>query len=152
MSTARSCGSKQRFQAKIDAEIAAEIYMQRRPQDKLRAYECPVCGGYHLTHAPKMYVDGLMHRGLVLHGKPMRNCHLFTDGTIDDLLKFGVSLALRTSWLHHPKGKIAHFDLTRSQREFAIERGAIKVSRKQAVMLWREILSRSESTSPERKG
>jgi len=44
--SARRCGKKLRFNSKDTALNAAITYSTRGPQ---RAYECPKCGGWHLT-------------------------------------------------------------------------------------------------------
>lgn len=46
------CLRKKRYQTKSDAMRIATIRLQDKnnPPDFLRAYRCPVCKGYHLTH------------------------------------------------------------------------------------------------------
>ena len=45
----KMCTSKRRYASNIDALMFAA---RSRSGDMLRAYECPVCGGWHLTHTP----------------------------------------------------------------------------------------------------
>jgi hypothetical protein len=44
-----SCVNKVRYRDLDDAKRAKARYMRRRPDAPLRAYDCPHCGGWHLT-------------------------------------------------------------------------------------------------------
>lgn len=48
----RSCQRKRRYWNEVDAIIAAEKRYADGETEKLRAYECNLCGGYHLTKRP----------------------------------------------------------------------------------------------------
>lgn len=48
----RMCGSKNRYRNKGEALVRAS-YCVRRGSPPLRAYHCPYCGGWHLTHLDK---------------------------------------------------------------------------------------------------
>jgi len=52
MTQEKTCGSKIRYQDKLDAVHRAK---ERRVKDRpfMRAYFCDVCGGYHLTKQRK---------------------------------------------------------------------------------------------------
>lgn len=45
----RQCGRKSRYATKEQAETVARNRMEQGASS-LRAYECPYCGGWHLTH------------------------------------------------------------------------------------------------------
>jgi hypothetical protein len=47
----RSCTTKKRYRTDLEAQRAASTYRRHRDRRAvtLRAYECGVCGGYHLT-------------------------------------------------------------------------------------------------------
>jgi hypothetical protein len=45
----RMCGKKIRYASRDKAEKAARN-RQRHGSGKLRVYECPICGGYHISH------------------------------------------------------------------------------------------------------
>lgn len=51
----KMCTSKRRYPSNMDALMFAA---RSRSGDVLRAYECPVCGGWHLTHAPAEEEEG----------------------------------------------------------------------------------------------
>lgn len=46
----RACGRKKRYETRIDARKAAERSSRRKDAPKIFVYECPYCGGWHLTH------------------------------------------------------------------------------------------------------
>ena len=90
----------------------------------------------------KFYVDSLMHRGMVFGGRPVWSAHLFTDGTVRDLLKFGWGIGLRSRWLDD-KNEIPHFDVTEQMWNRALAAGAILVSREEATALWKKLRERA---------
>ena len=46
----RACGRKKRYNTRVDAKKAAERSSRRKDAPKIFVYECPYCGGWHLTH------------------------------------------------------------------------------------------------------
>ncbi len=46
----RTCGRKKRYETRVDAKKAAEKSSRRRDAPRIFVYECPYCGGWHLTH------------------------------------------------------------------------------------------------------
>lgn len=46
----RACGRKRRYETRVDAKKAAERSSRRKDAPKIFVYECPYCGGWHLTH------------------------------------------------------------------------------------------------------
>lgn len=46
----RACGRKRRYETRFDAKRAAERSSRRKDAPKIFVYECPYCGGWHLTH------------------------------------------------------------------------------------------------------
>ena len=46
----RACGRKKRYDTRVDAKKAAEKSSRRKDAPKIFVYECPYCGGWHLTH------------------------------------------------------------------------------------------------------
>lgn len=46
----RACGRKRHYETRIDAKRAAERSSRRKDAPKIFVYECPYCGGWHLTH------------------------------------------------------------------------------------------------------
>lgn len=141
----RSCQSKRRYWNEVDAIIAAHKRYADGELSKLRAYDCRLCGGWHLTKSPRMYVD--FSRKLPVRSFAMRRmdcCHLFTDGPLESLNGFALSIGLCKSWLQDEP--YPHFDLIGpKKRALAIERGAIEVGNKDAIRILR-VASVDEST------
>ena len=46
----RACGRERRYETRVDAKKAAERSSRRKDAPKIFVYECPYCGGWHLTH------------------------------------------------------------------------------------------------------
>lgn len=46
----RACGRKRRYETRVEAAKAAEKSSRRKDTPKIFVYECPYCGGWHLTH------------------------------------------------------------------------------------------------------
>ncbi len=46
----KACGRKKRYDTRVDAKKAAEKSSRRKDAPKIFVYECPYCGGWHLTH------------------------------------------------------------------------------------------------------
>lgn len=45
-----ACGRKRRYETRVEAAKAAEKSSRRKDAPKIFVYECPYCGGWHLTH------------------------------------------------------------------------------------------------------
>lgn len=142
----RSCQRKRRYFNEVDAMIAAHKRYADGETEKLRAYLCNLCDGWHLTKQPRVYVDAAqahVHKWR-LAGRTVRCCHLFTEGAIDPLHNFALSVGLRLNWFQEKP--YPHYELLGiPARQRAIERGAIEVDSKEASRILR-IASPSEST------
>lgn len=46
----RACARKKRYASRVEATKAAERSSKRKDAPKIFVYECPYCGGWHLTH------------------------------------------------------------------------------------------------------
>lgn len=46
----RACGRKRCYETRVEATKAAEKSSRRKDAPKIFVYECPYCGGWHLTH------------------------------------------------------------------------------------------------------
>lgn len=46
----RACARKRRYATQVEAKKAAQLGSKRKDAPKLYVYECPYCGGWHLTH------------------------------------------------------------------------------------------------------
>lgn len=46
----RACGRKKRYETRVEALKAADRSSKRKDAPKIFVYECPICGGWHLTH------------------------------------------------------------------------------------------------------
>jgi hypothetical protein len=83
-----------------------------------------------------VYVDPLVNNGWRLRGRGVRNCHLFTDGPIEELHAIAATIGMKREWFQG-KASTPHYDLTPVRRAAAIEAGAVPVDRRQAVAIWR---------------
>lgn len=83
-----------------------------------------------------VYVDALQvwpnARGIFLAG----SCHLAAD-TLDELHEFAARLGMRRSWFQPGRGRHPHYDLVKSRRDRAVALGAIEVSGRDLVLVWR---------------
>lgn len=84
-----------------------------------------------------VYVDVLMNHGWKLRGHPTKNCHMFTDGDIEELHEMAEAIGMKRSWFQDKR--IKHYDLRASRRQKAIKLGAVEVSRREAVKIWRKL-------------
>lgn len=46
----RACMRKKRYETRVDAQKAAARSSKRKDAPKIFVYQCPYCGGWHLTH------------------------------------------------------------------------------------------------------
>lgn len=90
------------------------------------------------------YVDDLQvwpnARGIFRAG----SCHLAAD-TLDELHEFAARLGMRREWFQPGRGRHPHYDLVKSRRDRAVALGAIEVSGRDLIMLWR---AQREAASP----
>lgn len=84
-----------------------------------------------------VYVDVLMNHGWKLRGNPTKNCHMFTDGDIEELHEMAEAIGMKRSWFQDKR--IKHYDLHARRRQKAVELGAVEVSRREAVKIWRTL-------------
>ena len=82
------------------------------------------------------YVDALQvwpnARGIFRAG----SCHLAAD-TLDELHEFAARLGMRRGWFQSGNGRHPHYDLVKSRRDRAVALGALEVSGRDLVLLWR---------------
>lgn len=77
---------------------------------------------------------------MAIYVDPLRNhdsglwCHMMTDGTTEELVKFALSIGLKREWIQRQGTRYEHFDLRPAMRSKAIDSGAIEVSCVQLVM------------------
>lgn len=84
-----------------------------------------------------IYIDPLMNRGWKLRGHPQRNCHMFTDGDIEELHQMAELIGMKRSWFQNKR--VPHYDLTEARAEKAMKLGVILLTRKEAVEKWRKM-------------
>ncbi len=85
-----------------------------------------------------IYVDPLLDHGWMLSGRMVKSCHMFTDSVeLDELHALATRIGCRRTWFQN-KNQTPHYDLTLSRRVDAIAAGAVPVTRRQAVELWRK--------------
>ena len=82
------------------------------------------------------YVDDLQvwpnARGIFRAG----SCHLAAD-TLDELHEFAARLGMRRAWFQSGNGRHPHYDLVKSRRDRAVALGALEVSGRDLVLMWR---------------
>jgi hypothetical protein len=102
-----------------------------------------------------VYVDELMDFGWKLRGRPVQNCHLFTDELdLTALHAVAQAIGMKRSWFQD-KPAAPHYDLTPSRRAAAIENGAIPLSRADSVAVWkarRAVVASATNAAPAPKG
>jgi hypothetical protein len=82
-----------------------------------------------------VYVDAARNVFTPYSGaRPMVCCHMLAD-TIGELHEMADRLGLKRSWFQ--SGSTPHYDLSRSKRKEAIEKGAIEITRRQIVEIIR---------------
>lgn len=91
-----------------------------------------------------LYVDRLRNNGMIVRGRQIRTCHLWSDKGRDELLQFAESLGMPRSWLHD--GSILHFDLVRKLRGQAVLHGAVGLGDHAAAVSWERIRKRNAIT------
>lgn len=91
-----------------------------------------------------IYVDPLMSWGWKMRGRTVQNCHLITDGNLDELHQFAAGIGLKRAWFQDKPGR-PHYDLTPVRRIHAVAAGAVEVDRRQAVTILRARRERVES-------
>lgn len=81
---------------------------------------------------PNFYVDPIED-----WGEKGLWCHLWTDGTDQQLDQFAAAIGLRKQWAHLSNGAIVgrfyHYDLRPSKRALALQRGAVEMPLKEWV-------------------
>jgi hypothetical protein len=84
-----------------------------------------------------VYVDPLMDHGWVIRGRDVKSCHMFTNELdLEDLHRIAAMIGCKRTWFQGDKA-IPHYDLTLIRRQEAIACGAIAVTRREAVEIWR---------------
>jgi hypothetical protein len=84
-----------------------------------------------------VYVDPLLDHGWVIMGERTRNSHMFTD-QIDLGELHALAQAIGMHRLRfQDKPAAPHYDLTPHRRALAVAAGAVEVSRREAVLIWR---------------
>lgn len=103
-----------------------------------------------------IYVDGLstffaVDRGDALSKQAVRVgnrhgnqwCHLFTDGSLDDLHLFARRLGMKREWFQNHT-RLPHYDLVPSKRAKALALGAIEVDRRRTVEIMKDWETRNK--------
>lgn len=84
-----------------------------------------------------VYVDDLQAWGWKMHGREVQSCHMFCDQVdLNELHALAQKIGLKRAWFQD-KRTAPHYDLVPSKRMAALAAGAVAVSRRKAVDLWR---------------
>lgn len=73
-----------------------------------------------------VYVDRLMHHGMILYGKYCKSCHLYASNK-NELINAAIKIGLKPKWIQRSRIDILHFDLTERMRKLAILNGALEI-------------------------
>ena len=68
-----------------------------------------------------------MNHGWKLRGHSVSNCHMTTNGDVEELHVFAEKIGMKKKWFQISRSGIPHYDLTESRRKKAIELGAIEI-------------------------
>lgn len=83
-----------------------------------------------------VYVDPLLDHGWILRGHQVRSCHLFSDELdLQELHELARRIGCRPEWFQDKA--LPHYDLTLVRRQEAIGAGAVPVTRREAVEIWK---------------
>lgn len=94
-----------------------------------------------------VYVDPLMDHGWILRGQAVRSCHMFSDALdLEELHRIAGRIGCRRTWFQADK-RMPHYDLTLPRRQDAIGCGAVEVTRREAVEIWRTRAARVVATA-----
>ena len=88
-----------------------------------------------------IFVDEMVNNLWKLRGKIVKNCHMWSDQSTEELLEFAESIGLKKGWLQRSRKGLVHFDLVERLREKAIKKGALPVTNQRAVEMWRMIIT-----------
>jgi hypothetical protein len=69
---------------------------------------------------------------------------MFAD-TVAELHEMAQAIGLRRSWFQHRAGRVPHYDLTSRKRRQAVAKGAVEMTRREAVMYWQMRQQKSAS-------
>ncbi len=75
-----------------------------------------------------IYVDELKDNLWKLRGRYVKNCHMFSDISIKELLEFAEKIGMKKNWIQKSRTGFIHFDLVESRRKRAIEMGAKEIT------------------------
>ncbi|MCG8407783.1 MAG: DUF4031 domain-containing protein [Phycisphaerales bacterium] len=85
-----------------------------------------------------VYVDPLMVSMKNRRWRWPKACHLFADTEVE-LHMFASMLRLRRGWFQNKRPWFPHYDLTERKRGEAVDRGAIELTREQAVQRFEQM-------------
>ena len=75
-----------------------------------------------------VYVDQMINNLWKLRGKYVKNCHMFSDTSTEELIDFAVKIGLKKQWIQKSRIGWIHFDLVENRRKRAIENGATAIT------------------------
>lgn len=75
-----------------------------------------------------VYVDQMMANNWRLRGRYVKNCHMWSDTSVRELVDFAVKMGLKKNWIQKSRVGWVHYDLVESYRNKAIENGATAVT------------------------
>jgi len=108
-----------------------------------------------------IYVDELKENSWILRGRKTLNCHMLTDGSLEELHRFANRIGMKREWFQDRKN-FPHYDLTPKRRKIAVEHGAMEITTKEWMKkerakmvldeignsIWEELTASTYSTQP----
>lgn len=91
-----------------------------------------------------VYTDTLQPRQPNKNWRWSHSAHLFAD-TAGELHRFASRVGLKKVWFQD-EGYFPHYDLTPNMRAKAVGLGAVPLTRESAVLKWKEIIRRNQTT------
>jgi len=79
-----------------------------------------------------IYVDEMVNNLWKIRGRIVKNCHMWSDKSSEELLDFAEKIGLKKKWIQTSRRGLVHFDLMERIREKAIQNGAIPLMNREA--------------------
>jgi len=79
-----------------------------------------------------IYVDEMVNNLWKIRGRIVKNCHMWSDKSSEELLDFAEKIGLKKKWIQTSRRGIVHFDLIERFREKAIQNGATPLMNREA--------------------
>lgn len=79
-----------------------------------------------------IFVDEMVNNLWKIRGRIVKNCHMWSDESTEELLNFAEKIGLKKKWVQKSRRGLIHFDLVKKLRDKAIENGAVALTNREA--------------------